>query len=160
VTARLHARAEDRERRRVRPGEELGRHRRHSGRPHLGDEPTVHRDERLAGLRTEKQDQRVVGGDAVVAGIERHQLGAERTGIGGHRGEEAALADHLDHLPTGLDRPPSGQVGECARHRRNEVLHPQAAPHRVLVQDHRYTITTPIRLKIAGRPSPGLGELG
>ena len=140
VTSRLHARAEDRERRRVRPGEELGRHRRHRGGPHLRDEPAIHRDEWLAGLGTKEQDQRVVRGDAAIVGKEGDQLGAERAGVGGHGGEEAALAGHLDHLAPGWTARPADRSASARAIAGNEVLHPQAPPHGVLVEDHRCII--------------------
>ncbi len=93
MAAGLHPRAEDRQDRRVPAGETLRRDRRDGGGAHLGDEPAVHGGEWLAGLGPKEQDQRVMGRDAPVAGIESDELGAEGgRGGGGHGGEESLVA--------------------------------------------------------------------
>src|SRR5438552_784109 len=60
VTPRLDARAQDPQHRRIRARQVLSGDRRHRRSAHLGDEPPVHRDERLARVGPEEQDRGVV----------------------------------------------------------------------------------------------------
>ena len=135
VAVGLHAGPEYREYRGVRAGELLGGHGRCGRRPHLGDQPPVHHGERLAGFGPEQHDHRVMGMDALVVGIEGDQLGAERTGIRRHDGEEASVRSNREDRAHRLDNAATRQVGERTRNGGNELLVMEQPLDGALIED-------------------------
>ena len=77
MAAGLNARSQDRENGSLPARERVRRDRRDRGGPHLGDQAPVHRHDRLARLRPEQDDRRVMRGDIPIVWEERHELGAE-----------------------------------------------------------------------------------
>jgi len=135
VASGLDSGAEDRQHRRVRAGEEPRRDRRHGAGPHLGDQSAIHDDERLAGLGLEEQDHGVVGGDALVVRVERHELRAERPGVGRHEAEEAPVLRDRQHHANRLHHVSARQSGQRTFHRRDEIFHTQQATDGLLGED-------------------------
>ena len=130
MAPRLDPRAENAEHRGLRSREQPGGDRRHRRRAHFGDEPAVHRDQRLARFGPEEQDHRVVARDALVVGVKRDQLGAERAAVSRHEPQEALVLGDRQHHAHGLNDLATRQVGHRLRHGGDQILHLQEIVHR------------------------------
>ena len=136
VALRLHSPAEDGQHFHLATGEEICRYRGNRRGPHLGDQASVHRDERLAGFGSKKENHGVVSRNPLVVRIKGHQLGPERAVIGGHNAEEASVLVHGQHLPQRLHHFARRKIAQRIRHRGNQFLHPQVRTDVFFVQKH------------------------
>ena len=74
--------------------------------------------------------------DALVVGIERDQLRAERAPIGRHEPQEALVLGDREHHAPGLNDLAARQVVHRLRHGRNQLLHAEQIADGSLVEDH------------------------
>jgi hypothetical protein len=84
-----------------------------------------------------QQDQRVMGGNASIAGVEGDQLGPQRfSGAGRHGGEESVVLRHGQHQADRLHHLSRRQIREGSLHGGDEIFHPEQLADVVLVEQH------------------------
>ena len=130
MTARLHAAADDGERRRLGSRQEASRDRRDRGGAGLGDVAAIHDRLQRPGLRIEQQDRRQVGRQIALVVFTKHrdQLRAEarrRRHIGRHQSEVRLRRSDREHRSDRLQHFARRELGQRRFHRRNQIRHRQ-----------------------------------
>jgi hypothetical protein len=100
------------------------------------DQPAVHRYDRFTGFRTKEEDHGVMRRDPLIVRVKRDQLGAERATVSRHHSEEALVLGHWQDQPHRLLDLARGKIAQRARHRRDQLYHPQTRANLFFVEKH------------------------